>query len=286
MRRLFPVLLAALVVLAGCNGIGLPGSSNETPTAGQNATNGTQTPVRTPGPNVTSESVKADALAAIDEVQTYRVHVDQYTRYVESNRTVDANVTGAFNRTVPDAALNQTWVTSGVPVTSETYIDGENGTFYQYSPVLEQKFGSRWVSASVAGNADVWDQFDTLARQRALLAASNVTLEGVRTVNGAETYVLTGSPNASQFGELGIGPGGNLNVSNVSATFYVSVENARLVRSTVELDGTQRARGRTLTFRRTATLEFSGYGDPVTVDIPEGAEDAVSVGRLNTSGTF
>ena len=285
MRRLLPLFLAALVVLSGCSAIDLPGSSNETPTADPNTTTGTGTPTtsRTPGPNVTAESVKADALAAIEAVQTYRVRVDQYTRYVESNRTVNATIVGAFNRTVPDLMLNQSRVVNGYPVTVETYIDGQNGTYYQYSPALKQEFGSSWVKASVAGNADIWDQYDTLTRQRALLAASNVTLEGVRTINGTDVYVLTGSPNASQFDDLGLRSSGNINVSNVSATYYVSVESSRLVRSTVELDGTQQARGRTLAFHRVADLRFRAYGDPVTIDIPEAAADAVAVGNLNTS---
>ena len=283
MRRLLPVFLALLVVLAGCNGVGVPWSPEGTPTGDSNATNGTETPIRTPGPNVTAESVKSEALAAIDAVQTYRVYVDQYTRYVENNRTVNATVTGAFNRTANDLALNQTGAVSGFSYTTETYVDGANGTLYQYNPAYEQKYGSRWVSASVAGNDDFWEQYDTLTRQRELLAASNVSLEGVRTVNGTDAYVLTGSPNASRFDALGIGSGNNLNVSNVSATFYVSVESGRLVRTTVELDGVERTGGRTLPFHRTVDIRFRAYGEPVTVEIPDGADDAVSVGTLNTS---
>ncbi|MFC5970721.1 hypothetical protein ACFPYI_05180 [Halomarina salina] len=284
MRRLLPVFLAVLVVLSGCNGIGLPGASDGPPTGDSNVTTtGEGATPRTPGGNVTAASVKADALAAIDEVTTYSVRVDQHTRYVERNQTSTANVTGEFNRTERDLALNQSRVVSGIAVSTETYIDGRNGTFYQYSPALEQEFGSSWVRASVAGDAEVWDQYDTLSRQRDLLAASNVSLEGVQTVNGTDAYVLTGSPNASRFQDLGIGSGSSLEVSNITATFYVSVEDATLVGSTVELAGTQQARGRSLPFQRTADIRFSGYGDPVTVTIPDEADDAVSVGSLNTS---
>jgi len=285
MRRLLPLLLAVLVVLSGCNGIGLPGTGDD---PGTDA-NATTTPAPTPGApgkDVTAESVRAEALAASEAVETYRLRANQTTQYVELNQTVEATVTGAFDRTVRDAALNQSQTAAGISFAVETYVDGENETLYQYSPAYVQEYDSRWVKSDLSGNfSAAWDGFDTLARQRALLNASNVTLDGVERVGGTDVYVLNATAPESSYDALGLGTGANTNVSNVSATFYVSTETSRLVGSTVDVTGTQRASDRTLTFERTADLRFVGYGESVSVDVPDAASGAVSVGNATAPET-
>ncbi|MWG35513.1 DUF7537 family lipoprotein [Halomarina oriensis] len=281
MRRLLPLLLAVLVVLAGCNGIGLPGSGDE---PGLD-TNTTETPMATPGTpgeNVTGESVKAEALAAIEAVETYRLRANQTTRYAELNRTVNSTVNGTFDRTVRNASLVQNLTARSLAFSVETYVDGASETRYQYSRIYEQEYDSRWIRTDLSGNfSATWEQYDTLSRQRALLEASNVTLDGIERVNGTDVYVLTATTNRSEYEALGIGTGGAANVSTVSATFYVGVEDDRLVRSTVNVSGTERASGRTLTFERTTDLRFDGYGEPVDIQLPAGASDAVTVASPN-----
>ncbi|MFD1511814.1 hypothetical protein [Halomarina rubra] len=275
MRRLLPLFLAALVVLAGCNGLGLPGGADDTTVAPNATATGTPAP---PGENVTAQSVKNETLATLDEVTTYRLAVDQRTDYVARNESENTTATGRFNRTVRDAALVNNVSASGVSLTVETYVDGENQTLYQYSPAYAQDFDSNWLRSDVSGNfSATWEQYDTLARQRALLNASNVTLEGTERLNGTDVYVLNGTVEESEYERLGLRSAGVLNVSTVSATFYVSVANATLVRSQVDLAGTRQARGESFEFERSVDLRFSGYGDPVTVDIPDDADDAVRV---------
>jgi hypothetical protein len=285
MRRLAPFLLAVFVVLAGCNGIALPGSSNGAGTATP-ATTATPAPTpEPPGENVTAASVAADALAASGNVSTYRVRVDERTNYTDLERTFNATVNGSFDRAAGDAALNRTQESDALTFTVETYLDGANETLYQHSLVYRQQYGSTWVSEDLSGNySTAYAEYDTLARQRALLNASNLTLNGTTTVDGTDAYVLNGSVAADAVDRLGSGAGGDL--SNVTATFYVAVDGADLIRSTVTFDGVGRVDGRVLPFERTVDVRFAGYGDPVDVDVPAAAyDDAVAAGnRTATDG--
>jgi hypothetical protein len=278
MRRALPVLVALLVLSAGCSGL-LPGGSNETPAGdpGQNGSNGT----------TDGSAIKAETLAAIGEVETYRVRANVTSQYSgRLDQTVSGTSDGQFNRTAREARISQNQSALGQSYAVETYY--VNDTLYQRSDSYTLQFDSEWIRYPAASSAsEQWSRFDTLARQRAILNASNVTLDGTETVDGTEAYVLRATTNSSRFEELGFGAGRpgqrGLNVTELNATFYVSTETYRPIRSVTNLVGqtTVQAQGnqRALRIRQRIALEFGSYGESVTVTLPEGADDAVAIGN-------
>lgn len=276
MRRLLPVLLAVLVLTAGCNGL-LPGGSDGPPA---NGTDGDG--------NVTDgAAVKAETLAAIDAVETYRIEANVSTTYTGTlDQTVTGTSEGRFNRTAQEAYLNQTQSAQGQSYVVETYY--VNDTLYQRSNAYVLQFDSEWVRYPTAANTSVqWSRFDTLTRQRAVLDVSNVTLAGTETVNGTEAYVLRADADLSRLGELGYTVGaaqqGQLNVTGLNVTYYVDTETYRPLRSVTTLTGrtTVQAQNndRILRIQQRIELDFGGYGRPVTVTLPEAASTAVPIGN-------
>ncbi|WP_254537218.1 DUF7537 family lipoprotein [Halomarina litorea] len=284
MRRLLPALVALLVLTAGCSGL-LPGGSDGPPT------NGTATGTGTP---TDGSELRADTLAAMDAVETYRVEANVSTRYSGTlDQTVSGTSEGRFDRTARVAYLNQTQSALGQSYVVETYY--VNDTVYQRSESYVLQYDSEWIRLPAAENAsEQWSRFDTLTRQRALLNASNVTLDGTRTVNGTEVYVLRAQVDRSRLDELGFTAGpieqGGLNVTSLNATFYVSTETNRPVRSVTNLTGRTTVQAgdnrRTVRIQQRIDLDFGGYGTPVTVTLPEEAATAVPLGTgaSNASG--
>lgn len=289
MRRLLPALVVLLVLTAGCSGL-LPGGSNDTPADGPTV-DGTE--VNGTNGSVDGAAVKADALAAMDAVETYRVEANVTTQYVGAlDQTVAGTSEGRFNRTAREAYLTQTQAVLNRSYVVETYY--VNDTLYQHSESYTLRFDSEWIRYPTPVNASVqWSQFDTLARQRAVLNASNVTLAGTETINGTETYVLRANVDRSRLSELGYTVGGagrgDLNVTSLNATYYISTETARPVRTVTTLTGqtTVRAQdnGRTLRIKQRIALDFGGYGEPVTVTLPDGASTAATIGNASANAT-
>lgn len=270
--RFLPVLVALLMVTAGCGGV-LPGGADGTsPGDGDGASAGDG------GDPPPAERVKADALAAIDDVETYRTNGSVFTVYTGGvDRTINATVDGRFDRVDRRAYINQTQSVLGQSIVVETYV--VDGTVYQRSDQYVQRFDSEWIRTSGDNDSRTWARYDTLSRQRALLNASNVSVAGTERVGGTEAYVLEADPDPDRLDELGLNTSrGNFQVRNVSATFYVAADSGRLVRSTTRLTGETTTRGQTVQVDQQVDLRFTGYGDAVEVQLPDGAEDAVRVG--------
>ena len=246
-----------------------------TPTpAGSSGSNGTDANGELPS----AATVRTETLAAIDAVDTYRVVVNQTTRLSGNvNRTTNAVSNGTFDRGAREASLTVTQSALGRTVTTERYL--VNGTLYERNPQYVQQYDSAWIRAEVPDNGSAFrDSFDTLSRQRAILNASTVTLAGTETVDGTTTYRLKASPNATQLtGAAGSVQRSNLDVANVSATYWLDAETGLPVRSTIELAGQQTAQGQTFGIDQRLRLDFDGYGTPVSITLPPAAEGAVSV---------
>ncbi|MFC5970722.1 DUF6612 family protein [Halomarina salina] len=289
MRRALPVVLALLLVLAGCSGLG--GQSADPTTTGDETTapNATERPTDTTTETTqlaSAEAVRADTLAALDAVETYRVTANQTSR-VSGNvqRTVHVNSTGVFDRTAREARLDQSQQGAGVSVDSVSYLVDQ--TLYQRSPTLARQYDSNWVAIDASENySRFWDQYDTLTRQRELLNVSSVSLDGTETVDGQEAYVLEAEATDEQFERLGVNvTRQGLDVSNVSATFYVDVETNRLVASTTNIDARQTLNGQTVAIEQRLDLRFDDYDAPVSIDLPSEAEEtAVSIGNQTSVG--
>ena len=291
MRRALPVVLAVLVVLAGCSGLG--GQSEDPTTTGDetttvsNATQRTAQETTTPaGQSASAEAVKADTLAALDAVETYRVTANQTSRITGNvERTIVANTTAAFDRADREARIDQTQRGAGTSATTTSYI--VDRTLYRHSPSFSREYDSNWVAVNLSENySEAWEQYDTLTRQRELLNVSSVTLDGTATVAGQQVYVLRAGPTAEQFAQLGANlTRQGLNVSNVSATFYVDRETNRLAASTTRLDATQTSFGQTVSISQEIDLRFSDYDASVSITLPQEAEEtAVHVGNRTTTG--
>jgi len=283
MRRTLPVAVALLLVLAGCSGLGTQDTNTTTLESTGNAAT-TDAPGAADSAN--ASAVKADTLAALDAVETYRVTTNQTSRLSGNvQRTVVTTTTGQFDRAAREARLNQSQDAGVQSVTSQLYLVNE--TLYQRSPQFARQYDSNWVAIDLSENfSAAWDGFDTLSRQQALLNVSSVTLDGTTTVDGQRTYVLRLRPDPERYEELGLNTTGQtLDVSNVSATYYVSTETDRLVASTTRLNATQTVNGQSLTIDQTIELRFEEYGQPVTVRLPDEArETAVPIGNLSGGG--
>ena len=256
--------------------------------AGSSGSNGTDANgTDASGELPSAATVRTEALAAINAVDTYRVVVNQTTRLSGNvNRTTNAVSNGTFDRDAREASLTVTQSALGRTVTTERYL--VNGTLYERNPQYVQQYDSAWIKAEVPDDGSAFrDSFDTLSRQRAILNASTVTLAGTETVDGTTTYRLKASPNATQLtGAAGSVQRSNLDVANVSATYWLDAETGLPVRSTIELAGQQTAQGQTFGIDQRLRFDFDGYGTPVSITLPPAAEGAVSVtGNASANGS-
>jgi len=296
-RLLFPAVVALLLVTAGCGGLDGTGAPTDATTSTTPTTHGTTTETRTTDNSTTTasssgdlpaaSSVTADALAAARAVDTYRVN-GTLNQTLDNNRVTqqfDTELRAVFDRSDREFRINQTVRALGKTVPASQYFVG--GTLYQYSRQSRQRVGSAWTEVNLSGNASAfWNSSDTLARQRAILNASTVEMTGTTTADGVETYVL--DVNATDAGVDVLGstaiPADELDVTDLSGTFYVATGTDQLVKSVTHLNATVTRGGSTARIDQTATLRFTDYDADVNVTLPPDADDAVAVGE-NGTGT-
>jgi len=191
---------------------------------------------------------------ATGDVATYGV--DFRLNLTANGETLQLAQEGVYNRTSERARLNAS--VYGTPAT--TYVDGE--TAYVNA-------GDRWQVQDLAGSG-LWGENGTLARQRALLDAGNVSVVGNETVDGVETTVYAVDAEPAAFESL-LGQGAattdGVAVQNASYRLYVA-DDTDLPRK-AELSTAVTAQGQPS--RANVTILFSEYGEPVHVTIPEDA---------------
>jgi len=233
-RALAAVCVALLVVTAGCGALG----GDE-------------------GPSVSVDDeppVQQRVADATEDVTTYGV--DFRMNLTANGETLQLTQTGVYNRTSERARLNVS--VYGTPATS--YFDGE--TAYVNA-------GGRWQVQDRSGSG-VWGENGTLARQRALLDAGNVSIVGNETVDGVETTVYAVDADPAAFESLlgqGAGTTGGVAVQSASYRLYVA-DDSDLPRKAV-LSTAVTAQGQSS--RANVTILFSDYGEPVHVTVPEDA---------------
>jgi len=310
-RRLLPALLAVLLVTAGCNGLagqtttttGTTEATTAVTTTTTTATEAAETETTTEAtttsdegsdPDVDADALKREALAAMVAVDTYRVNgtLNQTIRNNRLTRRINASLEGAFERPSRRLRINQTVTALGRQVRTAVYL--VDGTLYQYNPQFRQQFDSAWLRFDLSGNESAaWNASDTLRRQHAILNNSTVSLAGTATVAGRETRVL--AANATDAGVGLFGPAGgtragtdatsDLNVTRLTATYYIDPETGRPVRAVVRLNASVALRGSTTRIAQTATLRFGGYGSSPAVDLPTGADTAVNASETTATET-
>lgn len=287
-RHLLAVgVVAALLLLSGCTFLG-----------GNGGTAGTPTPAPT---NASLEPVRSEALSAMAAVDSYRVNGTVERRIgaprregadpqnLVDPRTVVTETTVEVNRTARELYAEDIQRAEGQTVGVETWV--VNGTLYANSPAFRgdpdrfrDDYGSEWVVRRPADFEARFDALDPISRQRALLAAANLTLEGTDPETGA--YVLTGTVAGDTYEQfLGNGTGrfsnaSSFDVTSVSLTYYVDPETNRPLRFEGEVGLTVGTPRGTVPILQTVTLTYSGYGRAINVTAPADAPDPPDDARL------
>lgn len=232
-----------------------------------------------------ANDLKADVLAAIDTVESYRVHRNRTIRRSGGiERTTILTSNRSFNRTTRELRVNLTQSSAGRTIAVERYL--MNQTLYVHSQQYVRQYDSTWVKQNLSESYDaVWNASDVLARQRALLNISTVTVQGTETVAGVETYVLRAELPSEQLEDLttNITQQGEYDINESTAMFWISTDSMLPVRSTINSSGQTSVRGRTIDFTQTTSVQYSGYGSRVTIQLPPAADSAVPLGLGTTS---
>lgn len=292
-RTALATLAVALVLLAGCGGGPADGTTTATtelsattddqPTTTETAAQETTATLRSV--DADAEAVREDVLAALDAVETYRVnatfHRTQTANGVTRNVTVESQ--SVFDRSARELRTRETTTGAGQSVSSTTYL--VNGTLYQRSPQFVQAYSSQWVRVPVENVSERWRMLDTVTRQRWALSNASVSVLGGRTVDSTEAYVLEVDVDEAAYNRLLENrlaqPGANVsvNVSEARFRYTVAADSGRLIESTGTVQSTLTGQGQSVALEERFTLRFHGYGDPVSVTLPEAADTAVDIGN-------
>lgn len=266
-RAALLVVVVLGLVLAGCT----------SGTTGTDATNGPPD----------AATVKSDAIAAMDDAQTYQVKLSA-DRHLEANleRNVSVEFTKRIDRQNEELAVNQTASARGRSSVTKIYL--VNRTVYQHNDAFARRYNSEWISVDVSDNfSRTWSVLDTLSRHRQILNRSSVSLNGTETVDGTKAYVLELHPDESEIQHLmsqrrGAKSGGSasrLNVTNAAFTYWIDVDSNRPVKVSGTLNTTVDSPAGTLVVNKSFVFHYDGYGTDVSVTLPDGAkEEAVPFG--------
>jgi len=246
MHRAVPaVLLAALIALAGC---GMLGDS--------------QPPSDDRALEVRNETV--DALA---DVTAYRMSMDTDVSASAEGRSQSLSVDGdgVVNRTTRLMRMNTS--VQGRTVTS--YLDGRS--VYTQCPSPWSGWGKQNQSTDVE-----WLSLTPLGRQVELFERTNVYWNGTATIDGDETSVIVAYPSQKTVSSL---PGESqtdltntdATVENITAKLWVDQETSRPVQSLIRVQISGNGGEATAT----VTVEYTDYGEPVHVEIPEISDDEI-----------
>ncbi len=263
--------LVAVVTLAGCAGLGGDG---ETPS-----------PEPTTGPDVNESALRAEALAAIEAVEVYRVVAEQ--RVVTrgpSEQVTTVRDRALVNRTARELRRNRTVSANGRRVNVTQYLLGD--TLYAESDLFVRQYSSRWVKRDVGENRSlVWRRQDTLGQLRTVLAnASDVTVTGVESVDGVPAHRtrVTLSPATFEqvlFDVVGIASdrADAVTVTDVEYVYWLDRETARPLRTEARVRLNVTVGGQTLRRNVTTTARYEYEPASMSVSLPEAAEGAVNV---------
>lgn len=276
MRRLTLIALVLMVGLSGCNALGFQQSSSSTITQ-------------------SASKIQTQTVAAMNATETYHIDVNQTIRVSRTTKRVvnftgekqmtnytvyqliNISVDGVVNRQAHEAHTNINQSTLGRTATFDHYF--VNRTLYRRSPSYTRLYDSQWVKVNVTQFSHIWHRFNVLTRQRKILNASDVTLNGTETINGIQTYRLEVHPNPTQVKDIifGLGRRGGLDITNITATYWIHKETMRPVRMTYELSGTRTIQGQEYDIESQIDLRISQYNDSVSIELPSKAETAVPI---------
>lgn len=295
-RTALTVAVLLLVVLAGCSS----GGPATTTDAGQTeaTTTAATSPTATGAPttatvtvteaDVDASRVQQDAVAAMGAVDAYRMTglVERRTAGDGVNRSVSIRSRAAFDRTARRMQVNQS--ISGPAGTAEVSAYLVDRSLYQRSDVFVPQYGTEWVFRDVSANfSRVWRSQDTMTRQRALLE-NGTPVSVVRTaLDGTDAYALRIDADESALNDdltRRLGSASNVTITDASFVVWVATDDARPLFSRTVVNSTATLQGGSVTVGQVLTVNYDTRDVPVSISLPPGADDAVSLANA-TAGT-
>ncbi|MFC3476895.1 DUF6612 family protein [Halobacterium litoreum] len=239
-RALSALCVAALLVTAGCAGLG---GSGDDGADGQSR----------------AAQIATDSGEAMQDVETYQMDVEMEVS--ANGQTLTMTQRGVYNRTAERARIDMT-------------VRGTEAVSYMDGTTMYVKTNGMWQTRDVA-DQEPWESGSGLARQQEMLGTGEVSVTGSATVDGVATTVLTLEPDPEELKQFlaGQGSSGSLDdasIDDVTYELYVANETDRPRKVEMEMEMTIQGQSATAD----ATIAFSNYGEPVTVEIPEDAPTA------------
>lgn len=239
-RSALPIALLAIVVTAGCLGLG------------------GDPPVR--------EEHAVDALESAREraqqLDTYRFDLSLSAELAGESRRVEVSARGRVNVTARKMAAN----TTANGRTAAAYID--NDTAYEQCTRPGTFWGERPVTA------ENWTEATPLGRHLVLLSTGDLYYNGTERIDGRSVVHLSGRPSLESLERTsGAGttdlPSGAA-VDRLTLDAWFDAETHRLRRARLEVVVSRDDRRATATL----TTDFHSFGEPVSVSVPADARDA------------
>jgi hypothetical protein len=256
------IALVAVLALAGCTGA-LTGDGGDT-LAGEE-------------PQIAAENVTADAIAAIEAVEAYRLEsnstIVQTVNNVERERQIQSET--RIDRADREVHASTTVSARGQTLAIDVYLVNE--TMYERNQRYVRQFSSEWVRYDVADNiSDVWLQYDTLRIHRNLLDNGTTTLNGTDEVDGEDVYVLALEANESGLESFTVPFQGEVTIDGAEVTYLVDQETGMVRRASGTIAQSVDTGQQTVETETTFDIDF-GYDESVTVSLPDAAEGAVDL---------
>ncbi len=236
-------LLALLVAAAGCSG------------------GGDQAPTDAPP----ADSLQDNVTAAMEDVETVTFTLNISMDAPSRDQTVRVNADGAMD--IPNQSMRLSSRMQGrqsIEVTQ--YIIGN--TMYAH-------MDGQWITQNMTGR-NIWEQNTTrLAMQQQLMEDASVDVTGSATVGDRDVWVVSVQPAAedirsimSQQATMRLPE--NVQFQNLTATQYVDKETYHVRK--LDMSVTMGTQGQQSTVDMTMT--FTGFNEPVTIELPEEARNA------------
>lgn len=240
------VLVAAMLVLSGCLGLG----GSDLPPSDQRAV-----------------AALENAQEAVHRIDSYRATIDGHVsaRSADESAALDFTVEEAANVTTREVnATVEVSARGGSPFdsgTRMTYISG----YRAYSECARMGWGRHNLSSDRS-----WVSYTSVGQQLALLNRTNVYWEGAGTVDGAEASVIVAHPTKAQ---LQGGPTvqnsrvtdfEGATVDNAPVRVWLSNRTDRPLKARREIEISRD--GATAT--ATATIRFRAYNGPMPISRP------------------
>ncbi|MFB6165348.1 MAG: hypothetical protein ABEJ31_09345 [Haloarculaceae archaeon] len=238
-RPALHALLAVCLLTAGCSVLGPDHTRDERAEAAlENAT---------------------DALAA---TETYRFESNLSVSATADSRTkrIDARVTG-----VVDAAARA--------VRSNTTSDGESRRTYVLNRTVYRECVSPWDGWGVEDLDDdtEWASRTVAHRQLSLLETGSLYWNGTETIDGERVAVVTGEPTTDALADYRNERSqpllGGASVDDAELRAWIDPDTGRLRRTRLHVTVSKGDNSAATT----AVTTFGEYGEPVTIDLPDGA---------------